>query len=183
VLCGCGCGEDAGQSVWKTKPRKFVDGHQSRRSHKERYMLRGMWYVWKPGHSKATSRGFVPEHVLLAEFALGHPLPRGVDIHHADGDRSNNIGNLVICQNREYHALLHVRMRALQSCGRPSWRKCPFCKKYDSQENLVPRKDSPTSMVHLACRRLHSRDYGRGCRLLFKLARGQDGIVETIREG
>lgn len=165
MLCECGCGRDAGQSIWKTRPRRFIGGHQSRRPHRERYINRGRWYVWKPKHLKATARGFVLEHVLLAEAALGRPLPRGADIHHADGNRANNVRNLVICQSREYHALLHVRMTALRSCGNPSWRKCSFCKRYDSPENLVQWRDSPTSMVHLACRRLHSRDYKRRMRL------------------
>ncbi len=45
-----------------------------------------------------------------AEQALGHPLPPSAVVHHHtyDGDRSQ----LVICQDRAYHALLHQRMRA-----------------------------------------------------------------------
>lgn len=165
MLCECGCGHDAGQSVWKTTPRRFINGHQSRRPHQDRYFHNGRWYVWRPGHEKATSRGFVLEYILLAEAALGRPLPQGADVHHADGDSSNNVSNLVICQSREYHQLLHVRMEALQACGDPNWRKCPYCKKYDSPDNLVKWKNSPTSMVHLACKRQSCKDYRRRIKL------------------
>src|SRR5262245_41632863 len=39
-------------------------------------------------------------HVLMAEAAVGHPLPPGAKVHHVDGNRWNNANaNLVICQD------------------------------------------------------------------------------------
>lgn len=166
MLCECGCGQETLQDKYHANKRnRFISGHQSRRPHKNRYISNGRWYIWVPGHSKATSRGFVLEHVILAEKALGRSLPDGVEVHHADGNKSINIGNLVICQSKEYHQLLHVRMRALKSCGNPNWRKCTYCKKYDSSEKLLQWKDSPTSMVHLACKNKYARDYKRRTKL------------------
>lgn len=54
------------------------------------------------------------EHILLAEKALGKPLPKGAIVHHT-GARHDNHGffKLVICPNNEYHALIHKRMKEL----------------------------------------------------------------------
>lgn len=57
------------------------------------------------------------EHVLMAEKALGKPLPPGAEVHHVDRDKSNNNTktkwNLVVCPDHSYHALLHRRAVAL----------------------------------------------------------------------
>lgn len=52
------------------------------------------------------------EHILIAEKALGRPLPPGAEVHHWDKDRWNNTPtNLVICPDHAYHMLIHKRMR------------------------------------------------------------------------
>ncbi|WP_169119167.1 HNH endonuclease [Aromatoleum anaerobium] len=77
------------------------------------------------------------EHVAIAERALGKRLPRTARVHHVDGDRLNNAPtNLVICPNDAYHALLHRRQEAMDVAGNPNYRKCQFCKTWDSPENL-----------------------------------------------
>lgn len=65
--------------------------------------------------------------VRIAEAALGHPLPTGAEVHHVDGNRKNNArSNLVICQDREYHLLLHKRQRLLRCGGNPNNPKHQF---------------------------------------------------------
>lgn len=93
----------------------------------------------------------VLRHVLIAERALGKPLPAGAHVHHVDGDRSNDRNdNLVICPDAAYHQLLHRRQRALDACGHADWRKCHICKQYDAPENL--RFYEPSGLVrHMAC--------------------------------
>jgi len=94
-------------------------------------------------------------HRLLAETALGRPLPPGVEVHHADGDPANNSrGNLVLCEDRAYHKLLHQRRRALDASGDPEWRKCRFCKQYDAPENLYIH---PRFVGHRECAREYDR--------------------------
>ena len=60
---------------------------------------------------------YVGEHVLMAEKALGRPLPKGAEVHHVDRDGLNNNTkspwNLVVCPDHAYHILLHQRARML----------------------------------------------------------------------
>jgi len=76
-------------------------------------------------------------HVLMAEKAIGKTLFKGVEVHHVDLNRSNDDHiNLVICQNRAYHQLLHKRTKALRECGNAHWIKCQICKIYSPPEEL-----------------------------------------------
>lgn len=91
-----------------------------------------------------------PEHRIVAERALGRPLPPGAVVHHVDEDRLNNAGsNLVICPDNKYHRLLHVRIDAMAACGNANWRKCPYCGSYDDPENM--RAEKSGRFVHRAC--------------------------------
>ncbi len=81
----------------------------------------------------------IAEHVLIAERALGRPLPPGAQVHHVNESPSDNRpGNLVICPDQQYHALLHQRQRALDACGNANYRKCPHCGVYDDPANMRP---------------------------------------------
>lgn len=95
----------------------------------------------------------VREHVLVAERALGHPLPPGAEVHHWNEDKADNApGNLVICPDSDYHRLMHMRARALDACGNANWRRCPFCKTHDDPANMVFRTHRKSGRYfHRAC--------------------------------
>ena len=153
-LCACGCGQRttiANKSNAKYgwiagKPVRFIKGHALRllprsanwkggRHNNGRYIR-----VWAPDHLNADARGYVYEHVLIASRALGKALPDGAEVHHWNGDKTDNRPvNLVLCQDRSYHMLLEARLRAYLACGNPNWRKCSRCKRYDAPENLRRR--------------------------------------------
>ena len=120
-------------------------------------------HIHMPQHHRATKRGYVLEHILICERVLGKPLPVGAEIHHVDGNGSNNQNsNLIICQDRAYHMLLHIKEHALKACGNSSWRRCSICKKHDSVDNLVYRNRNSRngdSYHHNSCRKLY-RKYG-----------------------
>ncbi len=103
-------------------------------------------------------RGYVFEHILVAEKALGKFLPEGAEIHHVNGIKDDNRpSNLVICPDHSYHILLHVRMRAKTACGNANWRKCWICKEYDDSENLRFRNNGGGA-GHPECIRVYYRE-------------------------
>lgn len=88
-----------------------------------RFLRAGNWWISltdeeraSPVHhhpkGKAWHRGsrIVPEHVFIAEEALGRRLKAGEVVHHVNCDHlDNRRGNLLIC-DRTYHAWLHGEM-------------------------------------------------------------------------
>jgi hypothetical protein len=115
----------------------------------------GYILVHTPAHPRADSQGYVREHILVAERALGHILPAESEIHHANERKGDNAPhNLVICPNRAYHVLLHQRLRAFNACGKANWRACAHCGRYDDPANLFV---SPNRAYHRPCRAADER--------------------------
>jgi len=92
---------------------------------------------WKGGVHVATDgyvrhltgiKKYEREHRLLAERALGHPLPPQSVVHHFNESKTDNSpGNLVLCQDRAYHNLLHARLDRLKDTGSLDLKRCSTC--------------------------------------------------------
>mgnify|MGYP001581676878 CR=1 FL=1 len=168
-LCHCGCGTITSLAVQtnnkigviKGKPMRFVIGHNIRLREKEDHWNwlggrninnSGYIEIKTDFHHRVTNRGYVLEHILIAEKILGKPLSPKSMIHHIDEDKTNNTrSNLVICEDIAYHKLLHRRMRAYKACGHANWRKCGICHQYDSTDNLSRVSMPKQSPYHKSC--------------------------------
>lgn len=115
--------------------------------------------ILMPEHPRANCAGdYVLEHILVAEAALGHPIPDGAEVHHVNGDKADNRGaNLVICEDRAYHMLIHARMRAYEACGDANWLRCRFCKVYDDPGNMWVSLQAWHRAHHNECSRQYQR--------------------------
>lgn len=114
------CGTTFTAPRWEMKRRKFCGpgchyaaasrprGRAAVARHSDGYV-----FLLAPEHPRANRDGYVFGHILVAEAALGKPLPPRAVVHHVNERRQDNWPtNLVICQDRAYHLLLHNRMRA-----------------------------------------------------------------------
>jgi hypothetical protein len=130
--------------------------------------------LWQPDHPQAGRKGYVMEHRLVVERAIGKALRADADVHHVNGVRDdNNAGNLVACESREYHWLLHVRARALSECGNANWRPCGYCKQWDAPEAMV--RKNRNQMTHQRCRAKYYAAYKLRLRLLAREWVGERG--------
>ena len=129
-LCECGCGKPTpianrnrkSKGQIKGEPLRFINGHNKSRE------LNPNWRGGKTANRK-TFNGLIPA---------------GAEVHH------HTIEQLVVCQNHSYHMLLHQRQQAFNSCGHANWRKCVYCKQYDSPDNLyIYAKGNP--VFHMGC--------------------------------
>lgn len=151
--CHCGCGEktsimkgtDRSKGYEKGQPRRFILQHQARLQFREKNPFwkggkstnHGYILIRQSNHPRAIKKGYVFEHILVAERALGKFLPPGAEVHHWNEVKNDNRGeNLAICEDQAYHKLLHVRMRAWKACGNPNYRKCVVCKQYDDPSQI-----------------------------------------------
>jgi len=117
----------------------------------------GYVMVLSPYHNRAMENGYVREHIILAECALGRKLPPNAQVHHFGEPYDNS--KIVICENQEYHFLLHMRQKSFDECGDPNKRKCKFCKEYDFVENLHNKQCKPHgwNTYHLSCAMVYDR--------------------------
>lgn len=137
MYCACGCGQITNITTQNYHDRGLkkgdhfhvVRGHGNSVGRAKRFIVHDTYVMAKaPGHPKANTRGYVHEHILIAEKALGHYLPQGACVHHWNEDGTDNIpSNLVICQDTRYHKLIHTRLEAFRMAGDAAARRCNWC--------------------------------------------------------
>lgn len=171
-LCACGCGEPVKlakqdypkRGLEKGDPFTYRRGHHLRGENHHswsggRTESGGYIRVLVEGdHPRADVNGYVYEHVLIAEAAICGPLPEEAEVHHVNGDGTDNSpGNLVICEDHEYHMLLEKRKKALDACGHADWLKCYICKEWAPLDDLSPNRREAKKHYHPDCHRQYQR--------------------------
>lgn len=112
---------------------------------------KGYLLIRTKGHHRADQRGYVFEHILIAEKILGRPIGKEEAVHHIDGDKRNNLpSNLLVLANNTEHKQVHLAQKAELECGNSAKRKCTFCKKYDDINNMYFNKTAH-SYRHREC--------------------------------
>ena len=114
-----------------------------------RYLCKGYWYIYSPNHPNRTKQGYILEHRLVVEQALGRHLDPKETVHHIDGDSQNNeISNLMLFGSNATHLKHELKGRvpnwtpdgfANMCKTNPKWAKNPrFQSKYDDGLPLRP---------------------------------------------
>jgi hypothetical protein len=118
------------------------------------------------GHHRADPNGYVKEHLVIAEKALGKPLLSKHPVHHFNDLKADNANtNLVICENNAYHKLLHARQRIVRLGGDPNVvKKCGVCKQLIDKADFHANAAMPDGLnqnCKVCTRRLANERYVR----------------------
>ena len=73
-----------------------------------------------PPHPRRNAKGLYPLHRVIVENELGRLLLRTEDVHHIDGDKSNDAPENLIALANSKHVALHHTVK-------PEMLVCPVC--------------------------------------------------------
>ncbi len=89
-----------------TRPQEGINS-RNRNFHKKQFK-NGYPVTFLPDHPRASSIGYVFDHVLEIEKSIDRCPTRKEPIHHIDFNRSNSdIDNLVLCSSHRDHGMIH----------------------------------------------------------------------------
>ncbi|NEC17906.1 HNH endonuclease [Streptomyces parvus] len=81
----------------------------------------GYVLIKQPGHHRADCRGYVYEHIVVAEKAIGRPVVKGEQVHHKNHIKTDNRPeNLQVKASRAAHAAEHRKRTDLRGLDEPN---------------------------------------------------------------
>lgn len=124
-LCRCDCGNEKIVNGWSLRSgetkscgclqretRLAKGGDKNPNWGGGKTVRRGYMLVMHKNHPRADSRGYAPEHILVMESMLGHPLPEGAVVHHCNGDKIDNRPyNLRLFKTGGEHTAYHEQLK------------------------------------------------------------------------
>ncbi len=153
-FCQCGCGAKTAQVITRThRGYKLGDFYRYTTGHHMKARADKTRNCYIPLHDTSRKHGYVYEHTMKAERALGRPLPPGAEVHHVDENRRNNANtNLVICQDVAYHRLLHTRAKIVRAGGNPNTQQlCSWCRTVKDLSQFGRNSYNKRTGRHWAC--------------------------------
>jgi hypothetical protein len=88
-VCDCGCCCVVRENSLKTGNTKSC-GCVRRSRITGRRIHKGYVLLWCPDHPNSWGSGYVPEHVFVMSGMIERPLRKGEEVHHRNGDKSDN---------------------------------------------------------------------------------------------
>lgn len=81
----------------------------------------GYVLIRKPNHPRADCRGYVYEHILVAEQVIGRPVRKGEQVHHKNHVKTDNRPeNLAVKASPAHHAVEHRKRTDLRGLNEPN---------------------------------------------------------------
>lgn len=105
----CACCGTSFNAYHKTP--KYCSRKCSAEGRKRPYIIKkGYRKVLMPLHPRSDVKGYVFEHIVVAEKHIGRSIAKGEEIHHADFNKQNNSpDNLIVCANHAEHMVHHAK--------------------------------------------------------------------------
>lgn len=105
------CGEEAPHKSSGAKYCSWVCVGMANRS--PFILKKGYKKILVPSHPRSDTKGYVFEHIIIAEAKNGRPLSSGEVVHHIDGNKLNNAAaNLMIFASNAEHLNHHSAIQS-----------------------------------------------------------------------
>jgi hypothetical protein len=124
--------------------------------------LHGYVMLYMPDNRAAGGSGYVAEHRVVMERALGHPIPDGMHVHHIDGNKANNELENLALMSRSEHRALHMKhqpppmhdpeVRARLSATMRSRRPVITCQTCGKEFTIQPNEQGRRKFCSWDCR-------------------------------
>lgn len=148
------CGASFLAPRWKLKSRRFcskVCAAKSTSPKREkshlwnggRHIFEGRVLVLAVDNPRANKRGYVFEHILVAEMRIGRRLLPQEVVHHINGiSHDNRPENLLVCKDQAHHMRVHAEDRIRRMGGDPALHKiCGQCGNIKAREEFYPAQE------------------------------------------